>query len=386
MREGVLLFVLGLTPWAWGQTAKPPSSSAAGDVRALTARAVGLYQKGNFREACPIFAELAARQPSNPYVHLHLLGCSIRQGDVKGIAKERAALRKLAPAGTKAHALAANWLASRGHCAAAEEEYALAPPGSAAGAVEFALAQCSEGAGDVERAVKGYRRALELNPEKEEYYLSLAILLMGTSETEEAGKVLVEAVKRYPQSLRILVTMSLLHLELGFVDRARIGYEKARAIAPDSAMVWKLLGRIQHAEGAYEDAVRSFERAATIDPKDAQTYLFTGMALLRMEGGAERALEAFLRAIALDPELLEARFQAASIYLQTKQDYAKAASYLEKVVAAAPDFRRARQLLIQAYYRLGWNEKAAAQAKKLRELTEQAPPDLGPPKAEPKSD
>jgi tetratricopeptide (TPR) repeat protein len=351
----------------------------------LTARAVALYQKGNLRQACPIFADLAARQPSNRYVHLYLLGCSIYQGDMKGITKERAALRKLAPAGTKAHALAADWLASSGYCAAAEEEFALAPQGGAADAVEFALAQCYQGAGDVERAVKGYRKALELNPEKEEYYLSLAILLMGTSETEEAGKVLVNAVKRYPQSLRILVTMSLLHLELGFADRARVGYEKARAIAPDSAMVWKLLGRIQHAEGTYEDAVKSFERAAAIDPKDAQTYLFMGMALLRIEGGADRALEAFLRAIELDPELLEARLQAASIYLQTKQHYAKAASYLEKVVAAAPDFVRARQLLMQAYYRLGWNEKAAAQAKKLRELTEQAPADPGPAKAEPKS-
>ncbi len=192
-------------------------------------------------------------------------------------------------------------------------------------------------------------------------------------DSDEAGKVLLEALGRFPSSLRVYVTMSLLHLQLGYPDRARIGYEKALALDPESPMVWKLLGRIQHTEGAYEQAVKSFERAAAVEPKDAQTYLFMGLSLIRIQGGADRALEAFLQAIELDPHLLEARFQAASIYLQTKENYAKAASQLEKVVAAAPDFARAQQLLIQAYYRLGWNQKAAAQEKKFRKLSEAAP-------------
>jgi cytochrome c-type biogenesis protein CcmH/NrfG len=133
-------------------------------------------------------------------------------------------------------------------------------------------------------------------------------------------------------------------------------------------MVWKLLGRIQNAEGHYEEAVKSFEHAATLDPKDAQIPLFMGMALARVEGRADLALAAFLRALELDPALTEARFQAATIYFQGKEDYAQAAAQLERVIAATPGNVRARQLLAQAYYRLGWKEKAAAEELKVKEL------------------
>jgi tetratricopeptide (TPR) repeat protein len=330
-------------------------------------RAVAAYRAEKLHEACPAFEALAARRPSDPEPHLYLLGCAIRHRNVQRMDAEQTALRRLAPGPAAAHGLAAGWLASAGQCRAAEDEYALAP--KPAGAVEFALAQCYQAVGDVEAAITRYRKAIESNPQKEEHYLSFAFLLIGMGRSEDAGKLLIDALQQFPRSVRVLATMSLLHLELGYPDRARIGYERARALDPGSAMVWKLLGRIQNAEGSYEDAVRSFRRSAAIDPRDAQTFLFIGMAHARLEGGADQALAAFLRALELDPGLLEARFQAASIYLQAKEEYAKAVSHLERVVAAAPGFARAHQLLIQAYQRLGWTEKAAAEARKFRALT-----------------
>lgn len=315
-----------------------------------------------------MFAELASREPRNALVQLYLIGCAIRRRDAKAIAAARESLRRLAPAPEPAHAVAGDWLASAGYCAEAEEEYGRAPTAGVPGTAEFALAQCDQNTGNLDAALKLYRKAIELNPAREEQYLSLAFLLIGTGGSDEAGKVLVEAARRFPTSVRVYVAMSILHLELGYTDRARIGYEKARAMAPDAPMVWKLLGRIQTAEGAGEEAVKSFERAAALDPKDAQTYLFMGLAQAKVADGFEKALADFLHALELEPGLTEARFQAASIYFQTKEDYARAAAELEKVVAAAPGFARAHQLLVQAYQRLGQPEKAAAAAKRYREL------------------
>ncbi len=330
--------------------------------------AVALYRKGNFRQACPIFKELASREPNNAVPQLYLVGCAIRRRDAKARAAARESLRRLAPAPSPAHALAGDWLASAGYCAEAEEEYGRAPAAGVPGTAEFALAQCDETTGNLGQALKRYRKAIELNPGREERYLSLAFLLIGTGGSDEAGKVLVEAAGRFPTSLGVYVAMSILHLELGYTDRARIGYETARALAPDAPMVWKLLGRIQTAEGAAEEAVKSFLRAAALDPTDAQTYLFMGMAQAKVGDGSEKALADFLRALELDPALTEARYQAASIYFQTKEDYARAAAELERVVAAAPGFARAHQLLVQAYQRLGQSEKAAAAAKRFRAL------------------
>lgn len=332
-------------------------------------RAIILYRAGDTRQACPMFRQLTTRRQSNPALHLYLVGCAIRDKNDSAIAASRRALARTAPAPSPVHAVAGDWLAAAGQCRAAEEEYVLAPPPGTPGAAAFALAQCLQSAGDGKGAVARYRQAVEESPDKEEYRLSLAFLLIGAGVDDEAGKVLVDAARRFPQSVRVLVTMSILHIELGYPERARIGYEKALALAPDSPLVWKLLGRIQNAEGAYAEAVKSFELAAAAEPGDAQTWLFMGLAQLRLEGGADKALADFVRALELDDGLLEARVQAASIYLQSKQEYAKAAAELERAIAAAPDLVRAHLLLVQAYQRLGQPEKAAAEARKYRELT-----------------
>lgn len=341
-------------------------------------RAVALYKKGDLRQACRLLAELSSSQPSNPTSHLYLLGCALHQKSAPAIERERLMLDRLARAGAPAHSVAGDWLATAGRCHAAEEEYALAPPPESAGAVDFALAQCYQAARDVESALRKYRKAIELSSDKEEYYLSLAIFLMTSGDSEQAGKVLVDAERRFPQSARVLVTMSLLHLELGYADRARIGYERARKLAPDSPMVWKLLGQIQYAEGAFAESVQGYQHAASADPNDAQTYLFMGLAQMRLEGGADQALADFLRALDLDPNLLEARVQAAAIYLDSKADYQKAVGQLEKAVSTAPNFARAHQLLIQAYQRLGLPDKAAREARAYRRLMEVPSPPPAP--------
>jgi tetratricopeptide (TPR) repeat protein len=300
---------------------------------------------------------------------LFLLGCAIHASRTPEIHKQLEILTRLTRKGAAAYGVAGGWLATAGYCSEAGQAFAEAGHPPEAGTFEFALAQCHQERGDVPKALDQFRKGVALNPEKEEYALSLSFLLTATGDTTEAGKVLVDAVKLHPRSVRILTAMSLLHLELGYPDRARMGYEKVRTIDPESPMVWKLLGRIQNGEGHYEDAVKSFDEAAARDPKDAQVPLFRGVALARMDGRADQALADFLRAQELDPALTEAGFQAATIYFQVKDDYAHAAKLLEKVVAATPGHIRARQLLVQSYYRLGEKDKAIAEQQKLREFS-----------------
>ena len=336
-------------------------------------RAITLYQGGDIPGACSILGQTMAHDSSDARLHLYMAGCAIHEHDDKRIEAARRALAKSAPSPSPVHAILGDWLAAAGRCGAAEREYALAPPPGTAGAVAFALAQCLQTAGELAAAVDRYRQAMDQNPDREEYRLSLAFLLIGAGASDDAGRVLVDAAKRFPSSVRILVTMSLLHLELGYPDRARIGYERARALEPDSPLVWKLLGRIQAAEGAHADAVASFQKAAAKDARDAQIWLWMGLSQVRLEGGAEKALSDFQRALELDGDLLEARLQSASIYLQNKQEYAKAAAELQRVLASNPDSARAHLLLVQAYQRLGEPDKAVVEARKYRELTQSRP-------------
>jgi Tfp pilus assembly protein PilF len=342
----------------WGQ--QPPALNDA----------IRLYQAGHLREGCALFRRLAAGRPTDAELSLYSLGCAIGDKNEAAIAASRRALLKNAPAHSALHARAADWLVEVGRCAEAAEEFRLAPPPGKAGAVEYALGQCEQNAGHATQAVERFRKAIGENPDVEEYRLSLAMVMISGGQPMDAGEVLVDAAKRFPRSVRIVVTMSLLHLELGYPDRARLGYNKAHELAPDAPMVWKLLGRIQNSEGAYADAVASFEKAATQEPRDAQTWFLMGISQARLEGGANKALADFQRALELDGDLLEARLQCATIYLQNNQDYARAIAELRRVIAAAPDSKRAHLLLAQAYRRFGQPEKAAAEARKYKELTQ----------------
>lgn len=332
-------------------------------------RSLSLYQSGDLSRACPEIANEALESPRDPVPRLYLLGCAIHSRSTTLIRARQEALDKVAHLGASTHQTAGEWLVLGGYCSEGEREFSMGPSGDIA-AVRFALGQCYQAVGNATKAAADYEKALQLDPNKEEYYLSLAILLMAGGKPEEAGKILLQSAAHFPDSVRTLIAMSLLHLELGYPDRARLGYEKARALAPDSPAVWKLLGRIQMAEGTYEEAAASFEHSASIDNTDAETYLLLGMAEMKIDGGPDRALVAFKRAIAIDSKLNEARILAASVYLRDKRDLANAKNELLTVLSSEPDSIQAHRLLMQVYQMQGMIPKAAAEAAEVRRLSE----------------
>jgi tetratricopeptide (TPR) repeat protein len=369
-RDVCLLYILSANSCAWGQAV--PASSQQQDG-ALNAKAIALYQRSDLIHACPLFQQLAVRQPKDPEIHLYLLGCAIRHRNTQAVDQQILTLNRLASAPSKITTFAADWLVAGGFCQTAEKEYSLAPSEKEAGAVEYALGQCYQATGNHASAIEQYRRALELDPTKEEHYLSPASLLIADNQFEETGKILTDGLQRFPNSLRLRVAMGLLRLDVGYPDEARVEYEEARALSPESPIVWKLLGLIQRSEGDFPSAVKSFERAAAIDGTDAQTYLLMGLAQERIEDGGDAALADFLHALQIAPGLVEARYEAASIYLQSTEDPKRAVEALRKVITDAPNYARAYRLLAQAYQRLGQTEKADAAASRYHQLTGTAP-------------
>ena len=366
-RGGFLLCVL-LNSSTWGQAPSSAAENPESQERSYS-KAVALYQENEVRRACTLFEQLTSQYPSDPKLHLYLLGCAIRQLGGPAIDAQQNIFDRLDSPTSGLNGIAGDWLAAGGHCAEAEEEYARAPTGTAAGAIEYGLGQCYQQTGDRVSALAQYRKALELDSSKEEHYLSPASLLIIGGQFEEAQKILATGIEHFPDSLRLVIAMSLLRLDVGYPDEARIEYERARSLAPDSPAVWKLLGMIQRTEGDFPSAVKSFEHAAALDGKDAQTYLFMGLAQERIEGGTDAALIDFQRAAQIAPGLVQAQFEAASIYLTSKGDSQRAIAMLSKVVAIAPDYAPAYRVLAQAYLRIGSLDKADRAGRKYRQLT-----------------
>lgn len=363
---GSLCFVI-LNLSSWGQFQATPTKKSVSREEVFS-RAVDLYQMNERQKACSLFEQLKTDPPSSPLLQLYLLGCAIWRPNGLSVELGQRQFDRLDSPASGRNEIAGDWLAAGGHCLEAEQEYARAPTGKAVGANEYGLGQCYQKKGDRPSAIAEYRKALELDPAREEHYLSLASLLIINGDFEEAGKILTEGEDRFPKSVRLVIAMSLLRLDLGYPDEALIEYERAKSLAPDTPAVWKLLGMIQRTQGDFPNAVKSFEHAAVADKKDAQTYLFMGLAQERIKGGTDAALIDFERAAEIAPGLMDARFAAASIYLLSKGDSARAISLLMEITAAAPNYAPAYRLLAQAYQRLGAFEKADAASRKYRQL------------------
>lgn len=364
---GPLCFVI-LNLSCWGQFEATPTKRSVSREEVFS-RAVDLYQMNERQKACSLFEQLKTDPPSNPLLQLYLLGCAIQWPNGHSIeVRQREFDHSDQPPSGRSE-IAGDWLAASGHCLKAEKEYARTPTGKAVGATEYGLGRCYQEKGDRAGAVREYRKALELDPTKEEHYLSLASLLIINGQFEEAGKVLTNGIDRFPKSSRLVIALSLLRLDLGYSDEALIEYERARSLYPDSPAVWKLLGMIQRTQGDFSNAVKSFQRAAELDKKDAQTFLFMGLAQERIEGGTSAALADFESAIEIAPTLVEARFEAASIYLLIKGDSVRAISLLTEITSVDPTYAPAYRLLAQAYQRTGAFEKADAAKRKYRQLT-----------------
>jgi tetratricopeptide (TPR) repeat protein len=108
------------------------------------------------------------------------------------------------------------------------------------------------------------------------------------------------------------------------------------------------------------DVVRLLERADLLNNKDADVIVALGDAHFdlgfqtRNAAEFEKARETYARALAIRPEDAEVQTDnAITWFVQPKPDYQKAASGLEKVVAANPKHTRSMQFLAQTYIKIG---------------------------------
>lgn len=303
---------------------------------------------------------------------VYLLRSALKLNDRETVEKTRQEIAKLAPQDAALHAQIACWLAESSDSSTQKEfdtVMALAPEAS----LYARLGQCYRRARDQPKALVAYEKAIERDPDQEQYYIEVAELLSSGDLAGPARDVMARAITRFPNSINAKVHMGLLELEGGNLAEALKAYQDATAINFNSAPVPQLLGRIQMAQGSYAEAVATFERAARLAPGDAAIHFYEGQAWMKIDDGSDRALESFTRSLQLDPGRATTYYWLGSIYFHRKRDYRRAVEYLEQALSRAPDLEATYQMLIQAYRLLGNEGKAAEQIRKHREAMQTQP-------------
>ncbi len=155
--------------------------------------------------------------------------------------------------------------------------------------------------GDAALAEKEYRAALALNPRMAEALSSLANLLLSQGRLDEARAVVSPAVAAGVESADLYLLLGILEAKAGNTERARFGFAKCLSLDPRRHEAAANLGRIAYQLGKTDEAIQYFERASRIAPRNASYLATLGSLYLNGKNDQAKALQYFQRALSADP-------------------------------------------------------------------------------------
>jgi tetratricopeptide (TPR) repeat protein len=192
----------------------------------------------------------------------------------------------------------------------------------------FDLGFVENALGNVDASIAAYRKSVAAKPDVFESNLNLGLQLAKTAQPG-AEEFLRAATRLKPTS----------HIEEG----------QYRA--------WLALGHALE-QSKPEEALTAYERAAGLQPKEAEPHFAAGM-LLEQENKFSAAADEYKRVLAVDPGSSDAIMGLANVYMRGRR-FPEAEEYLRKVLAEHPDSAAVEIQLGRVLAAEGKNDEAIA--------------------------
>lgn len=235
------------------------------------------------------------------------------------------------------------------------------------------LAEAAESAGRPLDAVREYQRAADLQPNEAHLFAWGADLLLHRA-FEPAIEVFTEGHKLYPDSVRMLLGLSVATYDQGSMEQGKKLLLEACDLDPADPGPYLFLGTVLETEKITPPGwTERFKRFASAHAQDALAHYYYAVALAKDEPGPENlvTIESELtRAVALDPKLGDAYTQLGILCVR-QVDFPSAISFFQKAIQATPLADEAHYRLAQAYAHMGEAEKANKEIELFKQISEQ---------------
>ena len=260
-----------------------------------------MRELGKTDQALAAFSEAIKLKPDHINARIERTSMEIAAGKFDLAEADLDAARKLAPNSLPVLYSQAVLDFTQGKHAAAHESLLKVLSGAPdympaillSGAVEIHL-------GTLQQAEQHLRKYLEKNPDNAYARKLLAQALLRSSQPADAVATLFPLLKDGTQDAQVLALAGESSMQTRDFKKATQYFEKASALAPNTAALHTSLGLSKLGQGQQELAVNELERATEIDPKSAQA----GVALVRTELSLKRydkALVAANKLVAAQP-------------------------------------------------------------------------------------
>jgi len=157
--------------------------------------------------------------------------------------------------------------------------------------------------GNIEKAIKSYQIALDLDPDDTITMFNYGKALIALRSYVAARHVLEQAVEKDPEDAQAWIALGEVYEDLDEIDMAYQAYERALELDPSSPETKCLAAHANLMLGRYEDAEIEYRQAVEQNPNDSEAWAGLGEALIAQERYHE-AIEACKRSLDGDPASL----------------------------------------------------------------------------------
>ncbi len=106
-----------------------------------------------------------------------------------------------------------------------------------------------------------YNQCLDLDPNHQDCYRGLAVLLVETGRSDKAFNLLKNWALRSPQVADARIELARLYEEFGDPDAAKAYLTEAVGLDQYNARAWNALGRLREQAGEYSQALANYQRS-----------------------------------------------------------------------------------------------------------------------------
>jgi tetratricopeptide (TPR) repeat protein len=165
----------------------------------------------------------------------------------------------------------------------------------------FAAGELDLARGQSGRAVERFRDAVRRYPDDRRLLISLALVLGSLGDGESARSYIERALEHHPEDYRVYYYAAYLDAQAGRIREA-LGYaEEALRYRPGYVPALSLLATLRYRSGQYEEAIRLADTLIDRNREEISAWYLKGIAYARMDRRAD-AIRVFSEALSVDGE------------------------------------------------------------------------------------
>ena len=231
------------------------------------------------------------------------------------------------------------------------------------------LALDARQSGNMDDALKDLLRAQAFAPHDPRLLYDLGILEDEMRLYHDADQTLANAEQLQPSNPQILYAVARVKMNLGQLAAAEEKMQGYLKLEPNDASAHYGMGRIFQLGLQFDRAHAEFLRSIELQPVQTEAYYHLGDIALG-QGGFDEAIGYFSKTLTRDPKHGGALAGTGEAYFKQKQ-YIQAEAFLERAVAAAPEYQSGHYYLGLTLERLGRKEDAQRELKLASKLADE---------------